>query len=358
MKKLFLSLLVAIMAVSMVAVFSLSGCKAEEAAEEEAVEEVEETAEEEAVEDVTKGFDKKLKIWIIVSHLDAFHTAVYDNLELIAEEENFEVTMFNRDDSLEKLQNCMEDAIQVKPDGLIFAPDDPDSVTPQIDSLKEAGVAVIAYDSYQSNCTTVLISNYEAAKLGGTAAAEYWEEHFPGIEPKCAYFGKSWIPHLLERETGFLDGFRTIYPDFDWYAKGDALAGGDTVKLGADFYEDTFQAKPDTNFIYALSDDIVGPGVGVLQSLGRGTSDKELAVGYDGNEEACISIKDPQNCWKLTVGQPPKRQATESWNALKKLMMGEELPEMINFKGIIITAENADEWLEEQYLISPEEQAK
>jgi len=322
------------------------GCK-EEAVEEETVEEA--PAEEVVEEEIT---EEKLDIAFTVMSMDQpYFVAIYEHMKKIAEAENFNLTLYDPHFKVEELQDIIDTIISTKPDGVLFAPVEFEVAPTMVQDMLDAGLTVISYNDNVRNTFSVVLDNYGTGKLAGTESAKYWKEHFPDVEPKVGLLDVPWVPLAMARIEGFIEGFSLLYPGFQPTSRLNLPQGVGIVEGSMAKFEDMLEANPEINLIYAWSDNGTQTGVAVLEAKGKGTSDKALAVGFDGSEAAIIALKDPNSAWKVEVGNPPKEMAYTTWDVFKKVREGESVPIESKVLGKVITPDMADQWLADQFFL-------
>ena len=154
MKKSLLWLLIVLLSVSMIATFSLPGCKGEEVA---AVEEEVAPAEEEAVEEeVAKAEGLKdeyrfVMIPILVqTWFDIVHRAAVDSAEILGAAMGTKITVelvAPKEADIVVQNQMLEQAIATKPDGVVIDACDPAASIPILKEAYDMGIAVAQYVS-------------------------------------------------------------------------------------------------------------------------------------------------------------------------------------------------------------------
>jgi putative multiple sugar transport system substrate-binding protein len=182
MKKLLLWLLVMMLAVSMVATFSLIGCKEKVAAEEEVVAEEEEVAEEEAVTGsvgiVLPTKDEPRWIQDETRFNDALSAAGYDVEILFSEASSAK--------EKENVEALITSGIQV----LIICPQDSTAAAASAEAARDAGVKVISYDRLITDTDAVdYYVTFDSISVG-EAQAQYLVDKATGTgNPLYLYAG-------------------------------------------------------------------------------------------------------------------------------------------------------------------------
>ena len=113
--------------------------------------------------------------------------------------------------------------------------------------------------------------------------------------------------------------------------------------------DDILQAHKEVNLVFGINDSSILGALASIESAGRGTADKELLVGYDASEPALKYVVNNKSALKIEVGNPPRDQVNQAYNLLSKMIKGEEVPDRVKVNFCLVTAEDADKWLSEQY---------
>jgi ribose transport system substrate-binding protein len=282
MKKTLLLLLVIAITVSMVAVFSLSGCKtaAEEAAEEEAAEE---TAEETAV---VEG--DKTVVLLNIGMQSPYPPLYAENLEMRLNEAGIEMFMFDGEFDAQLQSSQMDDAIAMQPDAIVVFPVDSQAIATGIKKAYDAGIVVIMGNGSpvdESVPYTALYfgpNNYEEGKVAGGVANDI--------------LGDSGNIVIVEGATGQdasigrTDGFNDVLNDglvvlanqpADW-VKDEA------VRIMSDFIT---SYGDDIDLVWSHSDDM-GAGVGIALEEADYDPGEIPSVSLGGSKAGMESISD------------------------------------------------------------------
>ena len=155
MKKSLLWVLVLVLSIAMIAVFSLVGCKAKAAAEEEAAPAVEEAAAEEeaapAVEEEVTPKEGPFTIAMVVKHSgNPFYEAAEKGcLEALSEFGEGDELIFQGPEvsTVEGQIEIIESLITQNVDAISIAANDPDALVPVCKKAMDAGIVVTTWDS-------------------------------------------------------------------------------------------------------------------------------------------------------------------------------------------------------------------
>jgi len=277
MKKILLLLIVIAITVSMVAVFSLSGCKpaAEEAAEE-------------TTEEVTAVEVEKTVVLLNIGMQSPYPPLYSENLEMRLNEAGIEMFMFDGEFDAQLQSSQLDDAIAMQPDAIVIFPVDSQAIATGIKKAYDAGIVIIMGNGSpvdESVPYTALYfgpNNYEEGKVAGGVANDI--------------LGDSGNIVIVEGATGQdasigrTEGFEDVLNDglvvlanqpADW-VKDEA------VRIMSDFIT---SYGDDIDLIWSHSDDM-GAGVGIaLEEAGYAPGDIP-SVSLGGSKAGMESISD------------------------------------------------------------------
>jgi len=354
MKKSLLWVLLITVIISMVATFTLFGCKAEEVAEE-AIEEVEEAAEEveEAAEEVVE--EKEFTVGVIYLFLrDEYFQAVQSHFQRLDEEtKNIELLEMDGDFNVEKFAKATEDMIAAQVDGVIYCTFDPAAAVPQVKSMQEAGIKVLVYNIMAGggvDAPYIGGSEYENGRKGGKISGMYFVEKFPDQDAKIVNVGCSFVEASNQRRDGFVVGFKEGALGIEVELVGDV--DKDCSREGSlSAFEDFLETDTEFNIVYGVNDDCALGALAALEAAGMDDPAKILTIGYGGSEGAVNKILDPDSSLKIDLGQPPKDNAEAAWQIMLDMLEGKEVPEITWWAIEVLTPESPglNIWVEEQY---------
>jgi ribose transport system substrate-binding protein len=282
MKKILLLLIVIAITVSMVAVFSLSGCKtaAEEAAEEEAVEET--------AEEATAVEGEKTVVLLNIGMQSPYPPLYSENLEMRLNEAGIEMFMFDGEFDAQLQSSQLDDAIAMKPNAIVIFPVDSQAIATGIKKAYDAGIVIIMGNGSpveESVPYTALYfgpNNYEEGKVAGGVANDI--------------LGDSGNIVIVEGATGQdasigrTEGFNDVLNDglvvlanqpADW-VKDEA------VRIMSDFIT---SYGDDIDLIWSHSDDM-GAGVGIALEEAGYAPGEIPSVSLGGSKAGMESISD------------------------------------------------------------------
>ena len=218
-------------------------------------------------------------------------------------------------------------------------------------TLQDAGIPVVIYNISPegATCPQVVADQSEFGRVAGTAAAEYWKENHPDTTPVGGAVDLYSAPQCKERVDGFVEGFRTVYPDFEVVQSVDG-GGSRSVSLAA--CEDLLQAHPEINVMFGINADSALGALDALREINRGTSADSLVASVDGTEADCAELKDPNSALKAVAGNSPRIMAEMAWNLLMQVIRGElpaneDYPQSLEI--VSVTTDTADSWVKENF---------
>jgi ABC-type sugar transport system substrate-binding protein len=277
MKKILLLLIVIAITVSMVAVFSLSGCKpaAEEAAEE-------------TTEEVTAVEVEKTVVLLNIGMQSPYPPLYSENLEMRLNEAGIEMFMFDGEFDAQLQSSQLDDAIAMQPDAIVIFPVDSQAIATGIKKAYDAGIVIIMGNGSpvdESVPYTALYfgpNNYEEGKVAGGVANDI--------------LGDSGNIVIVEGATGQdasigrTEGFQDVLNDglvvlanqpADW-VKDEA------VRIMSDFIT---SYGDDIDLIWSHSDDM-GAGVGIALEEAGYAPGEIPSVSLGGSKAGMESISD------------------------------------------------------------------
>lgn len=200
-----------------------------------------------------------------------FWSNVQHTLERLAKEENVDLTIMDLNGDVTTFANVIDDIVAMKPDGVITCGLETSTLGIHVKTLQDAGIPVVTYNISPegATCPQVVADQSEFGRVAGTAAAEYWKENHPDTTPVGGAVDLYSAPQCKERVDGFVEGFRTVYPDFEVVQSVDG-GGSRSVSLAA--CEDLLQAHPEINVMFGINADSALGALDALREINRGTS--------------------------------------------------------------------------------------
>ena len=261
---------------------------------------------------------------------DPFQIAVRDTVKELCDEQGWEFQSGDGNGDNAKQINLCEDMINAGINYLILCPVSQDGILPILELCQEKGVKVINYDSA---CTDqeyvecyIASDNYSAGQLD----AEYLNEKYPD-GGQMMIIDNPKAESVVSRVKGLTENLNDNFEIVE-----DAAISTSSEVLSK--VDDALQVYPDLKFIFGLNDTCGLIALGSCQSAGR---DDIVVVSVDGSPDGQASIKD--GGLMATAAQSPITIGQECFNALQKLVNGEEV-EDVAIPCFIISQENIDEY--------------
>jgi len=271
MKKLLLWLIVMLVGISMVATFSLAGCKPPvEEVEEVPVEEVEEVPVEEVEEEVAPAEELPME-GLVVGYLpgslqDAARVVWSDNLEMTAREAGCEeFIVIDSAQDVTKQVSDGEDILEMGIDILVLNPNDADAMIPIVEKANDMGIPVVCLDRTTNGgevISTVSGDNWQI----GEEAAELLVELLDGKGKVLHIQGVLGASVVYERG----ESFRKVLENYpDMVIVGEPSSSHWTTEDGLAFTEDALSAHPDLDAIYTHTDSITLGAFNAVEAAGK-----------------------------------------------------------------------------------------
>ena len=111
----------------------------------------------------------------------------------------------------------------------------------------------------------------------------------------------------------------------------------------ADLTQNALTANPDIVAVFVAFDPGAVAALSVIRD--KGLLDQITLVGFDGLPVALKAIKAGE--MEASMAQNPARMGSEGVELAYKIIQGETVPEFIPIDGVLITADNVDEFLVE-----------
>lgn len=328
-KKTLLWIVVLMVSMSMIAVFSLAGCKKEEVAAEEEVAE-EEVVEEEAAETLT--------IAVIVPPVEnPFFGTMQEIAAAKAEELGYNTIKLVHDDDANKQLEQFETVIAQGVAAIILDNAGADATVAAVQLAKDAGIGSFLVDREITAegvaISQIISNNYQ----GATILAEYFAELMGEEGTYVELTGKDTDTNAHIRSQGYHDVLDQI--------EGMEMVGQQTANWSQDegytVMETLLQQNPEIKGVICGNDTMALGAQAALLTAGR---DDVICVGFDGSDDAIASIMAGE--LKATSLQPVAEMATQAaiqadqW--IKTGSTGK--PEKQSIDMVLLTPDNADQY--------------
>lgn len=293
------------------------------------------------------GSDKKLKVVATLqSSTISYWVNVQHTWERLAKENDFDLTVMDCAGDPEVTQNVVDDIIAMKPDVVAFCGTDESAMIAQVKAMQAAGIPCITYNINPTEeiCPIVNSSNHELGYISGVAAAEWWKENRGNEVPvgcMVDYFASS---GCQDRCAGFIDGFKTVYADFEVACTVDGNATRADSLAAA---EDALIGYPECNVFFGINGDA---GMGIFDALtaaNLATCDKCIVAACDGTEAECAEMLNEGTAYLYSGGNSPRLMAEAAWEVCR-MVVNKEI-DAYNYYGyplefVLVDSSNASTW--------------
>ena len=282
----------------------------------------------------------------------------YQDMEATWKEEadayGFELLIQNAEIDVAAQTSQIEDFIQQKVDAMVVCAVDPQGIIPAIESANEAGIPVVTVDGPAGGgdiVTFIGTDNFEGGRVAGEFARQYIEDELGG-NAKVAIldFPQSAVV-CVNRVNGFkseLEGMAGV----EIVAQQDGGAMRDKAMA---VFENVLSANPELDVVFGINDDTILGAMAAAEGAGR--LDEMIFIGYDGTPEAVELIASGTSQLKADVAQQPVEIAKTAMDVLQGVFEGKSYDPETPVAPILITAENAGEFLTGEAEAQPEAEA-
>jgi ribose transport system substrate-binding protein len=194
------------------------------------------------------------------------------------------------------------------------APVDANSTTTTVELAKKEGVPFFFLNTHGQGEADCVIATDDI--LGGNLAADYADKYLQG-KGNVALLCWPELGNTNNRGIGFEEGLKK-YPGLKLVDKQSYL--GDANKA-ASLAEDMLTKNPDIDLFFCVGEPSALAAVEVIKAMGSDC----VVIGYDGNPEAIIGIKESPGIWIADIAQDPKGQGEMAVDLLVKLKRGEKI---------------------------------
>ncbi len=306
---------------SLVMVFSLSGCKITIDGEEGST---------------TKKYSGSGTIGLSVStQNNPFFVTLVEGAQAAANKLGISLTVVDAGDDATKQVSDIEDLISKKVSVLIVNPVDSDAVTGAVQEAVNKGVKVISVDRAVNGVD--IDCQIASDNVAGAELATQYIVDTLGEGVKVAELqGTSGASAAIDRGTGFhnvadekLDVVASQTANFD-------RTEGMTVM------ENMLQANGDIKAVFAANDEMA---LGAMEAI-AGAGKDIMVVGFDATDDAIASIKEGKMA--ATIAQQPDLIGATAIENAVKLIEGESIEKSIPVEVTLVTKDNVDTFNEKK----------
>ncbi|HOU22997.1 MAG: D-ribose-binding periplasmic protein precursor [Chloroflexi bacterium ADurb.Bin180] len=284
---------------------------------------------------------KKYKIAVVLKNFTNPFWLTHQRWALKAGEDfGVEVTVLapSNPDNVEEQIRIVEDLITKGVDGVVIAPANTTAIATAIQKLNAAKIPVIYDNTRGSGGDYVCYIGADNILVGKTVA----EGAVQAIGEKGRILILEGFPGQQtadDRRKGMND-YLTKYPNIEVASQ---TAHWRRLE-GMQVTENTLQRWPDLNAVIGASGEMVLGAVEAVKSANI-PNDKIVLGGVDVYPDIVKALK--AGDIDFTISQAPQKQAYWSVAAMIKFLNGEKVPKEIRTPTAIVTAANADEYVEQ-----------
>lgn len=224
---------------------------------------------------------------------------------------------------------------------------DPTAVLTAVDTAKAAGVTVVAaVSAFEDADVYVGISDYDFGYLQGIQAGPVLQERKPDEETYqvAVLNADSLGPNLLDRKQGLIDGLTAsgitnfeVVADVEAWAEDTALAAVETI----------LQANPGLDLILTVNDPGSLGAASAVEAAGIDLTSGTIVMGLGIDRRVLEGVLD--GTFPGSVSPEPIATGRALANVAFALQRGDEVPANVVVPVIQITADNAQQFIDELY---------
>jgi ribose transport system substrate-binding protein len=294
-----------------------------------------------AVDEEIKG-SKDITIGMVVQwYANEWFQEVIEGARVVAKREGvtFLVTSHENDSAREIA--IMDDFIQRDVDAIAWITSTEAATRGVLWQAAKAGIPTITYVLEMRGAPQVAVikfDNYGGSFANGIWAANYFKENRTG-KPKLAIMSFPLYQSTIDRANGFIDGFKSVYPDAEIVAEQNAEG---SMEKGMSIMENIIQANPDVNVVFGINDPCALGAASAVEAAGL---NDVIVSGFDGAQDAKTAIK-KGGVFKSSVLVFPDEMGTKIAEALINLAKDdwEKVTFFHNISYVILNPENVHQY--------------
>lgn len=236
--------------------------------------------------------------------------------------------------------SMVEDSISAGIDAICIAACDSTAIVPALEKASSAGIPVVIFNTsvpdFEDSITFVGVDNYDASYR---VTEELIKAH-DGKGKLVLIEGDPAGYQNIERTRAVTDLLEQ-YPEVELVTRQPGYANRES---SMNAMENVLQAYDEIDMVWAINDVAAMGCVQAIEGSGRTGID---VIGIDGTPEGATAVKDGR--LKYTIDQGPFDQGALSVQAAVDYLNGETVEDNYATGGTIVTAENAEAFLEEYY---------
>lgn len=286
--------------------------------------------------------DDAYNICVIVKLTDGHFNKVIAGAKAYAEEHdnvNVEIQSPTSATAYDEQANMIETALGSTYDAVVIAPQQSAAAATKVASTDKVIVSLDTDFDSEKKSTFVGTGNFDAAKAGGTAAAE------------AAKAAGATNPTAIIL-TG-VQGDETHDTRLEGYTEGIEEAGGQVIEVqycdalaekAATAMEGIIQKYPDgVDIILNTCDDMAVAAVKIIQDSGSAAYADTIVCGFDGNQAAIELIE--QGTLAMDVAQLGYDMGYKAVEAAVSVLDGNEVESFIDSGSLVVSSENIEDYI-------------
>ncbi len=282
------------------------------------------------------------KICVIVKLTDGHFNKVISGAKAYAEEHDnvkVEIQSPTSATAYDEQANMIETSLGGDYDAVIIAPQQSATASTKVADTDKVIISLDTDFDSEKKSAFVGTGNFDAAKAGGTAAAEAAKE--AGAEKPTAV--------IL---TG-VQGDETHDTRLEGYTEGIEEAGGEVLEVqycdalaekASTAMEGIIQKYPEgVDIILNTCDDMAVAAVKIIQDSGSAAYADTIVCGFDGNQAAIELIE--QGTLAMDVAQLGYDMGYKAVEAAVTVLDGNEVDSFIDSGSLVVSSENIDDYI-------------
>ena len=290
----------------------------------------------ESKDDKDSGSKQYRVAYIARTQSDSFAAWLANEMKAAAEKyDDITLDVFDGQADDEKENAAIENAITNGYDAIIVQPNNGEAQRPYVEKIVEAGIIAITTNARIDGiegASSVDADPYKQAAVN----AELALEQIPENGKVVVLNGPSGNFHADERRKAWQAEFFDKRPDVTIVAEDIAHWNKDEAMA---FMEDWVTAHGQIDAIISMNDNMAAGALEIVQDYS-----KILSYGVDGTAEACLLIQEGK--MTSTCLQSAIDLAELNMETVHKLLTGEETKIDVDIEEVLITKENAGDFVE------------
>jgi ribose transport system substrate-binding protein len=280
-----------------------------------------------------EGGEERVRIGFSAYGTDVFVAQGQEGMEAYAEANNIELLWNSADGDVATQGDQIEKFINAGVDGILIAPVAYDSLAPQLERAKEAGIAVGLVNATVKDDSAVDVAVLPDNIAAGKQGAQMMVDHLGG-KGKVAILQCVLGASFEVLRTQGMEEVLAEYPDMEVVAKDGALSADQAL----DKVRNWLTANPDIQGIIGCGDEI---GLGAYEATQEAGMNIPI-TGVDGTEDGLNAVKDGK--FIGTQMQHARTEFAAGLAALYGVVKGDDMESLYTYTMAPVTAENVEEF--------------